>query len=203
MIRTAAVVLAAGGSSRMGRPKQSLPFRGRTLLQHAAGVALAAGCEPVVLVLGAGADRLLPEIAGLPVVPVANPDWDRGPGASIRAGVQALPDAAGAVVFLAVDQPFVDAAHLRALADAHETTGRIAAASGYAGTVGVPALFARPCFPALCALDPAAGAKHWLARNLDRVAVVPFPAGAIDLDTPDEYERWAAASSAGEHRPLG
>jgi len=66
-------------------------------------------------------------------------------------------------------------------------------ASGYGGSVGVPTLFARALFPALRALDPAAGAKQLLARAPERAAVVPFPAGAIDLDTPADYERWVAA----------
>jgi CTP:molybdopterin cytidylyltransferase MocA len=76
----AAVVLAAGGSTRMGRPKQLLPWRGRSLLWRAADVALEAGCSPVVVVLGAAADRLRPELDGIPVTVVENPDWEQGPG---------------------------------------------------------------------------------------------------------------------------
>ena len=194
MRRVAAIVLAAGGSSRMGRPKQLLPFRGRTLLRHAVEVALEAGCDPVVVVLGAAADRVTLELAGLPVTAVVNPDWATGPGTSVRTGVAALPDAVDATLFLLADQPLVDAEHLRSLGDAHAATGLPMAASGYAGSAGVPALFARECFPDLFALDPAAGAKQLLARDPERVAVVSFPAGAIDLDTPADYERWATPS---------
>ena len=188
---TAAVVLAAGGSSRMGRPKQLLPFRGRTLLRHAAEVAVAAGGDPVVVVLGAAADRLRGELDGLPVTAVTNPDWQQGPGTSVRAGVAALPDGVTAVVVLLADQPFVTADDLRALIAARLASGLPMAASAYGGAVGVPAVFARACFPDLLALDPAAGAKKLLSRHPDRVAVVPLAAGALDLDTPADYERWA------------
>lgn len=198
-MRTAVVVLAAGGSSRMGRPKQLLPFRGRSLLWHTTDVALAAARGPVVVVLGAAADRLAPELDGLPVTVNRNPDWEQGPGTSVRAGVaavEALPEAVEAVVFLLCDQPLVGPGHVRRLVEAHRATGLPMAASGYVGSVGVPALFARGCFPALRALDPAVGAKQLLACRPGAVAVVPFPAGEIDLDTPDDYERLLAASPA-------
>jgi molybdenum cofactor cytidylyltransferase len=192
MKRVAVAVLAAGGSSRMGRPKQLLPFGGRSLLRHAAEVAVAAECGPVVVVLGAGADRLRQELDGLPVEVIVNSEWELGPGTSIRAAVETIePNTeVDAVVFLACDQPLVDAAHIRRLIAAREVTGLPTAASGYAGTLGVPALFARELFADLRALHPAAGAKQLLARQSDAVAVVPFPDGAIDLDTPEDYQRW-------------
>jgi len=185
----AAVVLAAGGSTRMGRPKPLLPWGGRSLLRHAVGVALDAGCEPVVVVLGAAADRLRAELDGIPVVTAENPDWELGPGTSVRAGVDAV-GPADAVVFLACDQPLVDAVHVRRLIDARRASGRPMAASEYAGSAGVPALFARECFPDLRALPAGSGAKQLLARRPDLVAVVPFPAGTVDLDTPEDYERF-------------
>jgi molybdenum cofactor cytidylyltransferase len=184
----AAVVLAAGGSTRMGRPKQLLPWDGRTLLRHAVEVAGEAGCDPVVVVLGAAADRLRPELDGLPVTVVENPVWEQGPGSSVRVGLTAV-GPADAVVFLVCDQPLVDAAHVRRLIVAERTTGRPMAASQYEDTLGVPALFARECIADLRALPPGAGARQLLARRPEAVAVVPFPAGAIDLDTPADYER--------------
>src|SRR5947199_10199355 len=102
MNRVAVAVLAAGGSTRMGRPKQLLPFGGRSLLRHAAEAAVAAECGPVVVILGAGADRLRPELDGLPVAVAVNPEWELGPGTSVRAAVGAVELAAevGAIVFL-------------------------------------------------------------------------------------------------------
>ncbi len=196
MMPVAAIVLAAGGSSRMGRPKQLLPFRGRSLVRHAAETALDAGCDPVIVVVGAAAERVTAELTGLPVTVVVNPDWADGPGTSVRAGIVAAPESAEVALFLLADQPFIDAASLRSLLDAHTASGLPMAASGYAGSIGVPAVFARQCFPALLALDPAAGAKQVLARDPTGVVVVPFPAGAIDFDTPADYERWATPSPA-------
>jgi molybdenum cofactor cytidylyltransferase len=184
-----AVILAAGGSSRMGRPKQLLPYHGRSLLRHAAAVALAGGCEPVVVVLGAAADQMRTELEGLAVTVAENPDWSQGPGASVRAGLASVGEPE-AVVFLLCDQPLIDEDHVRRLIGAWRETGRPMVASGYDGTFGVPALFARETFPRLRTLDPASGAKRLLVGTPEAVAVVPFPAGAIDLDTPGDYERF-------------
>lgn len=187
----AVVVLAAGGSSRMGRPKQLLPWHGRTLLRHAVEVACGSTHGPVVVVLGHGAAELAPEMDGLRVHVVENANWERGPGTSVRAGailVESLSEVEAAV-FLLCDQPLVDEAHVGRLIAAWRESGRSMAASGYAGTAGVPALFDRGCFPALRGLEPTAGARQLLACRPYAVAVVPFPAGAIDLDTPEDYER--------------
>ena len=198
MNRVAVAVLAAGGSSRMGRPKQLLPFHGRSLLRHMAEVALAADSGPVVVVLGAEVERLRPELDALPVEVIVNREWELGPGMSVRAAVGAVAANAdvGAIVFLLCDQPLVSAEHIRQLVEASRTTGFPMVASGYAGTLGVPALFARECFPELRALGPTGGAKQLLACRPEAVAVVPFPGGEIDLDKPEEYARWVARAPA-------
>ncbi len=84
------VLLAAGGSTRMGRPKQLLPIAGQSMLRHAAGAAVGSGCMPVVVVLGAGAESLQNELSGLPVTIAVNDIWQRGLGGSIRCGMRAL-----------------------------------------------------------------------------------------------------------------
>jgi molybdenum cofactor cytidylyltransferase len=126
-VTAAAVILAAGGSTRMGQPKALLPVGGVSLLRRA--VAAAAGCDPVVVVLGAVADRVRPELDGLAVTAVENPDWDQGPGTSIRVGLGAAGDA-DAAVLLACNQPLVDAAHICQLITAYRTGRRPMAASG-------------------------------------------------------------------------
>jgi molybdenum cofactor cytidylyltransferase len=184
----------------MGRPKQLLPFRGRSLLRHAAEVALAADCEPVIVILGTDAARLRGELDDLAVAAVENAEWADGPGTSVRVGVAAAEDAGtDAVVFLLCDQPLVDAEHVRRLVAAQRESGLPMAASGYSGTVGVPAVFARQCFVDLRVLAPTAGAKQLLARAPDAVAVVPFPGGAVDLDTPADYEQFTTGEDHG-HR---
>ena len=186
--RIGAVVLAAGGSRRMGRPKQLLPYRGRSLLRHAAEAALATPCRPVAVVLGAAAALAEAELAGLPVDAVRNPRWADGIGTSIRAGIAAL-GAADAAIILLADQPLLGPAALLALLERFAQDRPDAVASEYAGTLGVPALFARSLFPALLSLADDEGAKRViLAGNAARV---PFPDGAIDVDTPADYQRLA------------
>lgn len=182
------IVLAAGGSSRMGKPKQLLEYRGRNLLRHAAEVAVASGVGPIVIVLGAQADRLVGELAGLRVQHIINADWQSGIGGSIRTGIRALPEVE-AVVIILCDQPLTGPDIIARLVDAYRVSGSPIVASEYQGTVGVPALFARPYFQHLTKLADGAGAKSVIAQAGAIVQTVPFSGGAVDIDTPHEYER--------------
>ena len=122
MPRTGALILAAGGSSRLGRPKQSLLFRGRTLLRHAAESALSAGCAPVVVVLGANANALQCDLDDLPVAVAINPLWENGMGTSIRSGMEMMIDRTTppeCVLIMLCDQPLVSADTLRRLLRVH------------------------------------------------------------------------------------
>ena len=186
------IVLAAGGSSRLGHPKQLLPYRGRTLLRHAAETALASACRPIVVVLGASADRLHPEVAALEVLVAENPDWEQGMGSSIRAGLVSLetstPSLVGVVLMLC-DQPLITPASLDALLQAHTDTGSPLVASEYGGARGVPAFFSRALFPELRALKNAQGAKPIIVRHEVEVIALALPAGIWDVDTAADYER--------------
>jgi molybdenum cofactor cytidylyltransferase len=190
------LLLAAGASSRLGRPKQLLVFEGQTLLRRAAETAVAAAAGgPVVVVTGAQHDALLPELMGLPLQVVRCAQWEQGMGASLQAGLAAL-EATGPVPSVAImlcDQPFVTPALLRELT-AH-ATGRPIVASAYADTQGVPVFFAAEALPLLRALPTTAGAGQLLRQHPQLVATVPFAAGAIDVDTADQY----AALLAGLH----
>lgn len=189
---TGLMLLAAGGSSRLGHPKQLLPYRGRTLLRHAAQTALLSQCRPVVVVLGAQPDRLRPELDGLKVLVVDNPDWEQGMGSSIRAGMAALelsaPDLAGVVLMLC-DQPLLTPLSLNALVQAHADTGPPLVVSEYGGTRGVPAFFSHGLFPELRALTGAQGAKPLIVRYASEAVALPLPAGVWDVDTAEDYER--------------
>lgn len=186
----AAVVLAAGGSIRYGRPKQLLRHRGRSLLRHAADCAVTAGCEPVLVVLGPAVELLRKELAGLPVHVIVNEAWPEGMGATIRAGLHALQaQAAGAraVLLLACDQPLITRELLGTICARFEgVQGRMVACE-YGGSVGVPALFERERFPELLALSGDRGAKQVLLRHASEVVRVPWPAGALDIDDPEDY----------------
>jgi molybdenum cofactor cytidylyltransferase len=205
MRRIAAVILAAGGSSRLGQPKQLLMFRGETLVRRAVRAAAEAACKPILAIVGdsGGAIRRTLDIRDLrissssgrepvvrPIV-VENEEWRRGMGTSIRRGVEQLPKDVEAAVLLACDQPFLDGSIVRQLIAAHEETGKPIVASSYANTVGVPALFDRSCFDALLALPDNSGAKALIAARPDDVATVNFEAGALDIDTPNDLDRLA------------
>lgn len=185
------VILAAGASTRLGRPKQLLPYRGRSLLRHAAETAVGSTCRPILVVIGAHAAELAGEVSDLPVHVVENPRWPRGMGTSLRAGLEALeavgPEV-GAVVITLCDQPLLSTAIIDSLVRAHRDSGRPIVASEYGGVLGAPALFDRILFGELLTPKDAGGAKEIIARHRADVCSVPFPGGAIDIDTPQDYE---------------
>lgn len=183
-MKIGAVVLAAGNSSRLGQPKQLLLYQGQTLVWRAAGAALGAGCAPVAVVVGSERKKVADSLPDLEVIILPNESWRRGIGTSIHAGVATLEDC-DALIILACDQPHVDATLIRRLIARHQETQKPMVASAYAGTLGVPALFARECFEKLLLLGENEGAKTLLTDQVERVN---FPEGAIDIDTPPDYQ---------------
>jgi molybdenum cofactor cytidylyltransferase len=187
-----AVVLAAGSSSRMGSPKQTLQFRGESLLRRAALAALGAGCRPVIVVTGAHSELSRRELEGLDVREVLNTRWETGMASSIRAGVEGLVDAdadADAAVLMLCDQPHVNADVISGLVAAHRATGRPVIASTYGGSFGVPALFDRALFAELTRLEGKAGAKEVIKRHSSEAHFLPFQDGEVDVDTPYDFSR--------------
>jgi molybdenum cofactor cytidylyltransferase len=177
----------------MGSPKQTLQYRGESLLRRAALAALDAGCGPVVVVTGAHAELSRRELEGLDVLEVFNNSWETGMASSVRAGVEALAGAdAEAAVLLLCDQPHVDADVIRGLVAAHGVTRSPVVASTYGGGFGVPALFGRALFAELSRLEGAAGAKQVIKRHEREAHFVPFPRGEVDVDTPDDFSRLTA-----------
>jgi CTP:molybdopterin cytidylyltransferase MocA len=185
---TAAIVLAAGASTRLGRPKQLLVLDGETLVHRAARVALEAGSSPVVVV--EGAVPLGDALRGLAVELVPCADWAKGPGASLRAGVLALRGRADAVLVTLVDQPDVGVPELRSLLDA---PGEVVAAQ-YSGVLGVPAVFRGAHVGALASLPPERGAGAWLKAHAEVVTAIPLPEAALDVDSPADAETLARRS---------
>ena len=186
-----ALILAAGGSKRLGSPKQLVMRDGETLVRRAAKAASAAGARPVMVVLGADAAQVSPELAKLRHVrTVINEHWATGLASSLATGLRALMEIAGcdAVLVMLADQPMVDAPALRKLIAAFNREHRIVAAA-YAGTVGVPAIFGCEHVRDLMRLTGDRGAGQWLRSHPDKVTTVSLPEAEVDVDTMTDAER--------------
>jgi CTP:molybdopterin cytidylyltransferase MocA len=197
--RFGCILLAAGASTRMGRPKQLLPVAGQPLVARAAEAALASPAWPVVVVLGAHAAEIHPALARLPVLIAENAAWAEGLGSSIRAGLAALEKFSrtlDAALIALADQPAFSADAVARLVAAHRTNNSGLTAARYAGRLGVPALFARKHFSLLHALRGDEGARAILAAHAGQVTAVDLPELALDLDTPADYEKFCPASPA-------
>ena len=185
------IILAAGASERLGQPKQLLQYRERTLLRNVVETALASLCRPVIVVLGAFADQIRPEVENTEVSVVFNSNWEEGMSASIRAGLAAVREVeqeSEGVMFMVCDQPLVSASLLESLVVAYRESGLPMAACEYGEEPGVPALFDRSLFPELEALRGTEGAKRVLRRHRSEIATIPFPEGVIDIDTLEDYQ---------------
>ncbi len=186
-----AIVLAAGPSSRLGQPKQLLKIEGESLIRRAARAACEGGCDPVVVVTGAVAGQTISELTGLPIREAFNSEWSKGMGSSIRCGLSALLEAAGdiaAVMILVCDQPHLDARVIRRLISAWQTSDQAMTASEYAGTMGPPCCFAKSKFLELMKIENADGAKKVLMADEANVERVSWPAGMVDIDTPEDLD---------------
>jgi molybdenum cofactor cytidylyltransferase len=174
------VVLAAGFSSRLGRPKQLLVVDGEPLVRRAARMARMVAATVVIVPPDAPAIR--GALEGLDIEIVENPSAAEGIASSIRSGMAAT---AGDVLLCVCDQPRITSAHLQALVD----TRAAIAATGYSGSAGVPALFSAAFRDELVALQGDTGAKKVIERHRDVVAVVPFEDAAFDVDEESDYQR--------------
>lgn len=182
MASLAAIVLAAGGSSRLGTSKQLLVHRGEPLLARTVRLAQEAGASPVLAVLGSEAEACRTALDGIEVQLVDNPRYQEGMGTSLAVAmaslVRAAPEARRVLV-LVCDQPLVEAVHLRALL---ALPGPLAA-TAYGGRVGVPAVFGREHFDALLNASGDEGMRALLRTHRASVAELPLPQAAVDLDT--------------------
>jgi len=186
-VPVAGIILAAGASRRLGQPKQLLPWHGQSLLRRAVAMALSGGLAPVIVVVGAEAERMRSEIADLPVIVVDNPDWQAGQSTSVAAGVRALPVGAGGAVFMLADQPFVTAELIRALLETYARERSPLTAPFVDGIRSNPVLFDRETFPALLRLQGDRGGRGLFSEypvsrvNWEDVKLL------MDIDTPDDY----------------
>jgi len=191
-VKIGAMLLAAGGSSRLGQPKQLLRFHGTTLLRHAAEMLTKTVCRPIVAVLGADSEVANAELAGLEIHTAINENWQSGMSSSIKCGLTSLlnaePELDGVVIALC-DQPFVTAEHIDRLVRGFTLQRSPITAAKYDQTTGVPALLARDLFDELRQLTGDKGARLLIRNHPDQVHSVTIDEAAFDIDTPGDVLR--------------
>ena len=192
-----AIVLAAGKSARMGRPKPNLPLGGGTFLSRIVHTLLDAGVDDVVIVVGHAKDVVVSDFAGRGLAArfVENTDYESGQLSSILAGLQVVdrPGVTAALVTL-VDVPLVSAATVRAVVDCFRATNVPIVRPTRGAEHGHPLLIARALVDALRHADQATGAKPIVRAHATPTGDLPIEdAGAFaDIDTPEDYERQLA-----------
>ncbi len=189
-MRIAGIVLAAGSASRMGTNKVLLRLRGESLVRRAARVAVEAGLDPVLVIVGHEAELVRPELAGIPCEVVLNARHALGMSTSLDAGVTAVPADASAAVVLLADMPFVDADMVGAVVGRHREGGAPIVASRYGAVSAPPTLYARSLFPELRGGTGEGRGREVVRRHADEVAWVDWSESALaDLDEQDDVER--------------
>lgn len=190
-IKIAAILLAAGASTRMGSPKQLLDWGGKSILRNAIAAIPDERVTELIVVLGAHA-KLIGHTLPNNIRKVKNTNWKTGMGSSIACGMQQLQsDGMGydAVLITLADQPLIDAAYLAQLIKTKKSREEGIIASSYDGKAGVPALFSSDFFTALAKLDDSFGAKSLLEAHKNDIFLIDAGNKTEDIDTPEEYER--------------
>ncbi|MCY1720922.1 nucleotidyltransferase family protein [Prolixibacteraceae bacterium Z1-6] len=186
------ILLAAGNSSRMQRPKQLLPWGAGTLIEHQINV-LKATTQPLYVVLGASAGQIIPLFEKTEVEIVLNNLWEKGMGSSVSAGIKRVerevPGAKG-VLFALIDQPLVTTDHFKNLISKFQAEKRqIIVSQSVSGWRGAPALFDKVYFNELMCLDGTQGAKTIINKYPDRVIGCECADILEDMDTPENYRQ--------------
>ena len=182
------IILAAGASTRLGRPKQLLSYKDKTLVEHVTQAALGSEASEVVIVVGFEAEAMRNKLNGLVVSIVENPEWKSGMASSIRCGLLSLRSDIKCVVIALCDQPHVTPELFRKLAVRHFETGAEIVASSYDGILGAPCAFGEPMYPSLLALAGDAGARELIRKSPTPVECVASEGGRVDVDTIEDVQ---------------
>lgn len=187
--KIAGVVLAAGGSSRLGKPKQLLDWKGKPFILRAAEIALQADLNPVIVVTGSAGNDAAKVLDHLDVEVIHNPDWSRGQSTSIQEGIRHLPPHLGGAVFLLVDQPQIPPDLVKKLVQAHARQLPPIVSARVNSRRANPVLFDHTLFPDLIDLQGDVGGR--VLFNENRVFFVTWEDEAIglDVDTLEEYQK--------------
>ncbi|GAA4271875.1 nucleotidyltransferase family protein [Aquimarina gracilis] len=196
--KIAQLILAAGASNRMGEPKQLLPWKNTTLIDHAISQSLVMKEVSTYVVLGAYYDSIYRQISQLPVTVINNPDWERGMGSSIQVGIKAIlkdiPTLDAALISL-IDQPLIPATHYKDLITSFAKNNVPIVASDLGNRIGVPAIFSKRVFKELVELKEDYGARFIIKKYLKAIKTIPLTDQGIDIDTQEQYQKIVAIFS--------
>jgi len=185
------IILAAGSSSRMGVPKQLLPWKNSSLIGCEIKKSLQLKELTTFVVLGANFEIIKKEIEHDPVEVLYNPNWRLGMGTSISVGIQHIlknNTLFGAVLITLVDQPFMDVIHLRSLISKYIENENKIIATKMKDRIGVPAIFPNPYFEVLSDLKEDYGARHIIKKYKDHIISIDGKNKTDDIDTPEQYK---------------
>lgn len=192
-MKTGAIILAAGAASRMGKAKMLLPYKGQTILEQLINELKTVAPQPICLVTGKYHEAIAQTISDPMVSLVHNEKWSEGMAGSIQAGMKALLQQAPDLdqVWIVVgDQPFLSQTVLEEMLRKQQETQKGIVAAQYRGVAGTPVLFSAVYFEALQKLTGDKGARVILQEHPEDMATVAFPEGELDIDTPEDYERF-------------
>jgi molybdenum cofactor cytidylyltransferase len=187
----AGILLAAGGSTRLGQPKQLYEWRSKPLVCHAVENCLAVCGAGVIVVTGSHAQDVEAALQTYAVQIVRNRQWATGMSGSLRAGIQQLNVGVSGILVSLCDQPLLDAGDLAGLAKLWQVKPALPAAALYNGVTGVPAIFPASLLDSLLELRGDAGARA-LLDACPSVSTVEMPSAAFDVDTVDDLARLRA-----------
>jgi len=183
-----AILLAAGSSSRLGKPKQLEMIDGQPLVARQAGLLLALEPECVVVVTGAVEQQVRNALSGFPVQFAWHEEWNHGMGRSIACGIRAMPERVRGALLLLCDQWQIDRTDLTRLLEAWQSAPQKAAVSTWDGISGPPVVFPRALFQRLSRLQGDRGAHHLLQRYAGGLQFVQMAHAAFDLDRPGDLD---------------
>jgi molybdenum cofactor cytidylyltransferase len=184
------IILAAGQSSRLGQPKQLLPYQKSTLIEHIIEQTKTVNATKTIVVLGAFANQIQPLLASANVEVILNEDWKRGMSKSLQKGLTQAQNS-DAILILLSDQPFVNTELINQIIQKATSSDSPIIATKYNHILGVPALFKKETFQELMALNEQQGAKKVIKKYAvnNQVGIVDFEKGWIDIDTMEDYEK--------------
>jgi len=195
-VKSVAIILAAGSSSRMGQSKQLLKVENESLLRKTIRTVIASEVDKAVVVLGSNEEAHHQEIIDLPVQVIFNAAWEKGMGSSLKCGVHFVEKhfpSCEEILITVCDQPLLTSDHLKKMLHSFRSEKKSIVASFYSGSPGVPVLFHQSMFKKLLTMEDQHGAKKIIKDNTNLVSQIDFPQGSIDLDTPDDWGKFTYA----------